>query len=206
MEEKWIVSKTLKGFYEVSSLGNIRRIKPGKNARVGCNRKFTKSNNGYLSVVVHVDKVPITVHMHRLVAIEFLGPPGFTGAQVNHKNGIKTDNRIRNLEWVTQSQNMKHAKKVLGWTGRPGVPVLQIDAKGHIVREFASAKEAADSMDGKKSTRSCISVVCSFIRRKLYKKVFHKNFVWMYKSDFSPKRFNEAVSHLHFMKNKEERM
>lgn len=54
------------------------------------------------------DGVPTKKYIHQLVAENFLPK-----IQVNHKNGVKTDNRAENLEWVTPSQNLLHARQVL---------------------------------------------------------------------------------------------
>lgn len=53
-----------------------------------------------------------TCSTHRLLALAFLGSPPTPRHQVNHKNGIKTDNRIENIEWVTPKENMDHAAEL----------------------------------------------------------------------------------------------
>ena len=60
----------------------------------------------YLYHILHLinKSVNITISVHRLVAIKFIDNPNEKKI-VNHINGIKTDNRIENLEWVTQSEN-----------------------------------------------------------------------------------------------------
>lgn len=63
---------------------------------------------GYLRVSAMREKNRPRFYVHRLVALAWV--PGYTdGAHVNHINGIKTDNRAVNLEWVSSSENIRHA-------------------------------------------------------------------------------------------------
>jgi hypothetical protein len=57
--------------------------------------------------------------IHQLILETFLGKPDWDNPQVNHKNGVKTDNRLINLEWCTASENINHAFKVLGRINPP---------------------------------------------------------------------------------------
>lgn len=83
--------------YEVSNLGNVRNKKTGT-VRALTNRR------GYLKV--RLDNKDESVH--RLVAETFFDGD-HTGYQVNHIDGNKSNNRLGNLEWVTASENVKHA-------------------------------------------------------------------------------------------------
>ena len=71
-------------------------------------KKWTKDTNGYIKTQIWLDGVPKNIHQHRLLAEYFITNP-FNKTQVNHINGIKHDNRIENLEWVTQSENTLHS-------------------------------------------------------------------------------------------------
>lgn len=65
---------------------------------------------GYYYVGLWINNNNKTVPIHRLVAIAFINPV-IGKSVVNHKNGIKTDNNVGNLEWVTKSENEDHAIK-----------------------------------------------------------------------------------------------
>ena len=92
--------------YEVSSEGQIRRTTGGQGAIAGKVRKPSISPSGYPTLNLCKDGVTKGHMVHRLVAEAFHGA---SDLQVNHINGIKSDNRADNLEWITASENTRHA-------------------------------------------------------------------------------------------------
>lgn len=91
--------------------------------------------DGYPQVALYKDGVRKDRRIHQLVAAAFLGPSN--GLVVNHKNGIKTDNRVSNLEYTTQSQNSSHAWK----TGLIPAHVNQGTANPHAKLDEMKVKE-----------------------------------------------------------------
>ena len=110
--------KTINGFpnYEVSDSGEIRNIKRDKLLTSYISRF------GYKRVRLFKDGKCFQFMVHRLVADAFALNPNKL-PQVNHLDGIKTNNVISNLEWVTRSQNQQHAWYQLnvnsGWVKQP---------------------------------------------------------------------------------------
>ena len=102
-----IHTKEIPGYenYIITDVNTVFNVKRKKLIKVQVDK------DGYLVVQLCKNSKPKKFKMHRLVAMAFIPNPE-NKPQVNHINGIKFDNSIENLEWVTQSENMKHAYKL----------------------------------------------------------------------------------------------
>lgn len=136
------------GLYEVSDTGRVFSLKFGKRRKIAAGL----SSSGYLSVVLQNSAKRRSLTVHRLVAFAFLENPEMK-ATVNHKDGVKTNNHVSNLEWNTQSENMRHAYRVLkirparlGKLGKlhaQSKRVEQYDKNGKFVKLHVGIREAA---------------------------------------------------------------
>lgn len=103
------------------------------------------NNNGYMRVSLSAVRGNTRPYVHTLVAKAFLAPPKSGQTQVHHKNSVRTDNRVENLEWISQSENMKHTLKTRNTSNMtPKKKVIQIDKDtDEIIKRFESIKLAS---------------------------------------------------------------
>ncbi len=106
MEEIWKPVRGWEGLYEVSNLGGVRSLKFNKTTLL------IPNNNGHDYFSAHLRKVGINKmsYIHRLVAEAFIPNPENKPC-VNHKDNNRSNNNLKNLEWVTIQENSDHRKK-----------------------------------------------------------------------------------------------
>ncbi len=98
--------------------------------------------NGYLRADLNLPgEKAIQQSIHRLVAETWLENPKNL-PQVNHKNGVKTDNRVENLEWCTAKENIQHSFAT-GLQRKRGSAIVQVDLEGKEIARFPSIREAS---------------------------------------------------------------
>lgn len=116
MIERWIDIQGYEGLYQISSHGNVRSLDRSKKANhnnyyiaKGKLLKHSFNHKNYPEVALYNKEGKRRNHrIHKLVATNFL-VKGSNQTQINHKDGIKSNNNIDNLEWCTGEENIYHA-------------------------------------------------------------------------------------------------
>jgi hypothetical protein len=161
--EKYIDVKGFENKYLISNLGNIKSVKSGK--VLNQYSHFA----GYKIISIYNKSIKKTIKVHRLVADAFI-PNIENKPQVNHINGIKTDNRVENLEWVTAKENIMHAYENNLIKSKSTRKIFRYNLQGEISKIYKNSTEAI--LDG--FSISNISLCCTK-KRKTY-----KNYLWEY--------------------------
>ena len=156
MEEIWKDIEGYEGIYQVSNLGRVRSldryiIKPHPKNGVPT-RYFQRGrvivlypcSNGYINIVLQAKGVYKHFMVHRLVAKAFVSGY-FEGAEVNHKDFNRQNNRADNLEWLTHSDNQKYDNDVTASATERAhrdkrKPIIQMKMDGEFVREWPSIR------------------------------------------------------------------
>jgi len=179
-KEIWKPVVNFEEFYAISNLGRVKsldRLYAVSNQYGKCKNKYRKrcgriiklakcKKTGYLTFTMCKSGKRYYPTVHRLVLETFIPNPENKSC-CNHKNGIKTDNNINNLEWATYSENRKHAHKIGlhkgTWFGKFGKDnphskkVMAISKLGK-TKIYRSIREAGRIT---KINYSCISKACS---------------------------------------------
>ena len=142
---KW---KNIEGFksYQISDTGLVKSLPKRGNKSNFLILKESDNGKGYKKVGLNEDGKFKQFYIHRLVAKAFIPNPE-NKKTVNHKNGIKHDNRVENLEWNTYSENNFHSVNVLkrkSTKNNPKVckPAAKLDDDGNVLEIYPSTREA----------------------------------------------------------------
>ena len=180
MDEKWKTIPGFEGYYEASNLGQIRSVERIVRSGRGYRTVFSTilkpaiGEWGYEYVSLSVNGKRYNRRVNRLIAQTFIENPNHL-PQVNHKDGVKTNNCVDNLEWCTASRNMKHCfdNGMSDWATK-----VRIVETGE---EFNSIVECANKINGHVQ----LIIACLNGRRKM-----HKGYHFEIVGDRASKRYN----------------
>lgn len=178
--EIWKEVKEYEGLYEVSNLGRVRSLdkiisdRKGRNYfRKGQIIKPQKDSGGYNKIKLSNTNNIRQMSIHRLVAEAFIPNPDNLPC-VNHKNEVKTDNRVENLEWCTPKYNTNYGTCIERGHKKLSKSVLQYTLDGTLIAEYPSIR-GIEKEKGFYNTN--ISACC---RGKI--KTAH-GYIWRYKNE-----------------------
>lgn len=192
MTEIWKPIPNYEGYYEVSNTGKVRSLSRNKvcgyghqSRMSGRELKPTTCGNGYYQVCLSVNGKAEHHMIHRLVATVFVKNDDTKNkVTVNHIDCNKKNNNSNNLEWVSYSDNLKHAYNngLNKWNprkGKPSIPVVQLDIQtNELIAFHPSIGEAARKVGAKSATsiKRCCNNEKHYHSANGYKWMFEKDY------------------------------
>lgn len=153
--------KDIEGYnnkYQISNYGRVKSLYNNHLEKREVILKPRKSNNGYLYINLYKNSKCKTKRIHRLVAEAFLYNKNKL-EQVNHIDGNKLNNNVNNLEWISASDNCKHAyinslsdpisnlpKDLKGKNNPKSKKIVQLDINNNLIKEWETIKEAKETL------------------------------------------------------------
>ena len=171
MEEKWVYVGGYEDRYMISSWGRVKSIERINEYGRRIRERILKpglAGKGYMQVNFWNKGRQIHKKIHRLVAETFIAGRKM-GYEVNHIDGNKLNNDISNLEWVSHSDNMRHAIKIGLWDyfgdNSPKAKITDIDVNSIITRHDNGEPFTSIATDYPVTSRY-VSQICNGERRK----------------------------------------
>ena len=164
--ETWRAIAGYKGLYEVSDIGRVKSLGNNKYRK---EKILTpgKNTGGYLRIGLSKDGHTKYLLVHRLVAEAFIPNPNNLET-VNHKDEVKTNNTVSNLEWMSREDNVAYSRPQ--WEKRS---VQMFDkSTGELLATFPSLMEAerVTGIDDRSISKCCNGKLKT-----------HKGYIWRYK-------------------------
>lgn len=144
MEEEWRDIKGYEGYYQVSNMGRVKRLKiTGKDGRTYRERILAPVyNTRYLNVSLCKNGTVTQHSVHRLVCMAFVENPN-NYPHVNHKDENRLNNNADNLEWCTAKYNNNYGTVIKRRAKAKQKAVIQMDLYGRKIKKWDSLKIAA---------------------------------------------------------------
>lgn len=169
MEELWKDIVGYERLYQVSNMGNVRKIAPFSRM-LDCSiqnpylLKQSKSSTGYVHVQLVKDGIAKTINVHKLVAMAFIKNPE-NKPEINHIDADRSNNVFTNLEWVTHAENIVHAvmlsridTSIMRSCKKKMYKVLQYSSHGEFIKEWYSVDDIVAEFNVRRCTiYSCLN-------------------------------------------------
>jgi len=158
------------GYIQKESLKSQKKLKP---------KRTRNDDSCYLQVTLCKDGKVRTLSVHRLVAEEFLPNPD-NKPYVNHKDGNRANNNVKNLEWTTNSENQEHAVFNIN-NGLNPKPIIAYDKKTmNVESEHPSMTIAAKWLlaNGRTKDKTCLTGIIKCCKGTIPS---YLGYVWRYK-------------------------